>query len=158
MRVLVQISFILSSFVIMAGCSVKNAEQPAMSISLNDVSATESSLTFTVESHNVTAASYLVRRDTGKAPAAKYLMVYGTPLVPDSVETLTVDGLEAGQDYAVYVAGSRQGEYVMDAAVVTTKGNVPEPPSSSVTWRSLLEEMVSFDKMTRFPSIRYASR
>ena len=158
MRVLVQISFILSSFVIMAGCSVRNAEQPAMSISLNDVSATESSLTFTVEPHNVTAASYLVRRDTGKAPSAKYLMVYGTPLVPDSVETLTVDGLEAGQDYAVYVAGSRQGEYVMDAAVVTTKGNVPEPPSSSVTWCSLLEEMLSFDKMTRFPSIRYASR
>ncbi len=157
MRTFMQISLCLS-LLLMAGCSVKDAEQPAMRVSVSDVSTTENSLTFTVGSQNVSAVSCLVRKDTGKTPAAKYVMVYGTSLTPNSVETLTVDELEPGQDYAVYVAGGRQGEYVFDGTVVTTASDDQEPPSSSVTWRSLLEEMISFDMATRFPSIRYFSR
>lgn len=155
---------VLNSFLVflttlfMVGCS-NIEEHPAVNFGINEIESTENTISFTVSSENVQNISYLVAKADKEPPHPKYVLVSGKRLTPNKTERITVTGLSAGDLYAIYVAASFNGEYEMKEARIETKSNKQETPSGLfISYSSLLEEMISFDAATRYPTIPYKSR
>lgn len=131
-----------------------------MKISISNIEATENQITFNVTSENVQNISYMVLKEAVSEPNPKYVLISGVKISPNASEIVTVDDLLSNSGYVIYVAAGNQGRYIMEQASVSTEGEEIQEPGQvvTVTYRSLLEEMISFDAQTRFPAISYMSR
>lgn len=142
----------------MVGCSGLE-ERPAMDFTIDVIESTGNTVTFTVSSENVQDIAYLVERADKTPPHPKYVLASGKRLSPNKTEKVTVNGLSVDLSYVIYVAAGFNGEYEMkDARVESSSEEQEKPNRSFVSYSSLLEEMVSFDSATRYPSVSYRSR
>lgn len=110
------------------------AQGTTMEVTISDVSATTSTITFTVTCANAGEAFYDVReKGVGDEPDAAEITFEGKSIPTQEPQTITVDGKKDNTTYVIYAVVEAADSYkrVMDTYEITTE-KLPEPEETDV--------------------------
>ena len=110
------------------------AQGTTMEVTISDVSATTSTITFTVTCANAGEAFYDVReKGVGEEPDAAEITFEGKSIPTQEPQTITVDGKKDNTTYVIYAVVEAADSYdrVMDTYEITTE-KLPDPEETDV--------------------------
>lgn len=110
------------------------AQGTTMEVTISDVSATTSTITFTVTCANAGEAFYDVReKGVGDEPDAAEITFEGKSIPTQEPQTITVDGKKDNTTYVIYAVVEAADSYdrVMDTYEITTE-KLPDPEETDV--------------------------
>ena len=110
------------------------AQGTTMEVTISDVSATTSTITFTVTCANAGKAFYDVReKGVGDEPDAAEITFEGKSIPTQEPQTITVDGKKDNTTYVIYAVVEAADSYdrVMDTYEITTE-KLPDPEETDV--------------------------
>jgi hypothetical protein len=121
-------SILLIGFMmLMVGCTPNDEPAAKPQLSLTKGTATEVSVTFTVETKAVDKVAYLYTDDIAKAPSAEVVLAEGHDIEGNKVTEVEISNLEPSVTYTIIVAASGGGEVISHSIDMTTKAKEPEP-------------------------------
>ena len=113
--------------ILMVGCTKSDEPTVKPQLSLTKGSATESSVTFTVETTAVDKVAYLYTDNIAEAPSAETVLAEGYKVEGNKSTEVEISGLEANVTYTIVVAASGGGEIISRSIDMTTKAKEPAP-------------------------------
>ena len=121
-------TILLVGFVaLMVGCTTN--EEPAVKpqMTLTKGTATEYSVTFTVETQAVERVAYLYTDNIAEAPSAETVLAEGFKIDGNKAVEVAISDLEADVTYTIVVAASGGGQVISRSIDMTTEAKKPEP-------------------------------